>query len=546
MSKLQKNLDPKRISKLSENSNLNQAQSNEFLLNFIAGLRSSDAKVALHKTPSSWSYSLINNMVSAYQQQLPSMSAPSAPVSESESVGPNVDAPSQGASSSPSPSQNVNVTPNVDTPATSLEEPTTVTNGTQEVTAPELPTTETTGPVDGTPQVSGPNQAPQITSVWTRSTMPMFDETADIYFNASDADWDPLAWDFNISGAHTEIGTDPGPTPWIKVSVNIPETGMVGGDQFKVEATVRDPAGATDTDSIDMEVDGLQMRTWEVLFDNQDAQVSESVDLIGDRLREEAATRSSDPLIFDLDMDGLLGTTTGDNMSNGVIDGETVLFDIDPTRSSWGFVSSSDVPGRDAPSIPNGYVVYSSGETENIGGNGSWAPQEQGGNYIHAAAKLYSSGNDLVGEWTRVEGSQYDYRWGNRMDVEMTEWLKQGSGDGFLVWDFNGNGVIDDNTEMMSEYDTNGEFAFANGYEKLRHYFDKDGDGIVKGSELDGLMFWVDSNADAQTDAGELRTLSEYGITQIDLPENGVLDSEATIGAVNDHFSSDQAQFENS
>ena len=59
-------------------------------------------------------------------------------------------------------------------------------------------------------------------------------------------------------------------------------------------------------------------------------------------------------------------------------------------------------------------------------------------------------------------------------------------------------------------------------------------------------MFWVDSNADAQTDSGELVPLSDYGITQIDIPELGELASEATVGAVNNHISSEQAEFENS
>ena len=46
------------------------------------------------------------------------------------------------------------------------------------------------------------------------------------------------------------------------------------------------------------------------------------------------------------------------------------------------------------------------------------------------------------------------------------------------------------------------------------------------------LMFWVDSNADAQTDAGELKTLDQYGITQIEIPEEGTLTSTSTIGKV--------------
>ena len=46
--------------------------------------------------------------------------------------------------------------------------------------------------------------------------------------------------------------------------------------------------------------------------------------------------------------------------------------------------------------------------------------------------------------------------------------MKPGSGDGFLVWDKNGNGMIDDNTEMMSEFDEYGNKKFQNGFEKTR------------------------------------------------------------------------------
>ena len=143
---------------------------------------------------------------------------------------------------------------------------------------------------------------------------------------------------------------------------------------------------------------------------------------------------------------------------------------------------------------------------------------------------MYNNSGEWVGEWTRTGADSYDYYWGSRADKERTEWLKKGTNDGFLVWDHNGNGMIDDNTEMMSEFDREGNEVFANGYEKLRHYFDKDNDGVIAGQEMQGLMFWVDSNADAQTDAGELKTLDQYGITHIQIPETGELTSTSTIG----------------
>ena len=236
--------------------------------------------------------------------------------------------------------------------------------------------------------------------------------------------------------------------------------------------------------------------------------------------------------MFDLDKDGILDTDSGSNLANGTINGETVLFDIDPSRSSWAFVSSTDMPGLDAPALPNGRAVYEDGTRDIIGGNGRWNPQQSDGNFTHASAKLYNNAGEWVGEWTRLGRDNYDYFWGSRADAERTEWLKKGTNDGFLVWDHNGNGIIDDNTEMMSEFDRNGNEVYANGYEKLRAVFDKDGDGVVKGNELNGLMFWVDSNADAQTDSGELKTLNQYGITEIQIPDEGELTSTSTIGKV--------------
>ena len=69
----------------------------------------------------------------------------------------------------------------------------------------------------------------------------------------------------------------------------------------------------------------------------------------------------------------------------------------------------------------------------------------------------------------------------------------------------------------MSEYDIKGEHAFANGLEKLAHYFDKDGNGIVEAHEMQGLMFWVD-DGDAITEKGELIPPWKLGITQIVVP----------------------------
>jgi hypothetical protein len=54
---------------------------------------------------------------------------------------------------------------------------------------------------------------------------------------------------------------------------------------------------------------------------------------------------------------------------------------------------------------------------------------------------------------------------------------------------------------------------YANGYDKLA-LRDRDGDGVVRGAELEGLETWVD-DGDAKLEEGELKSLAELGVTAI-------------------------------
>ena len=562
MSKQQQRNQPKNPKPKQGKGKARSERSNNFLLDFISHLQPKAAENALTRSPEAWSQTLVNSMINAFQQQN-SMSVPSAPVSGNSTVNPSVSAPAVNSSNGVNTSSNV--TPSVDSPSVeniSPESPTTAPT-TQSVTAPTLPSqtevpgpntgpnvetptieTPTTGPgpSSGPQTVTGPNSPPEITSVWTRSTEVMFDETVDVYFNASDPDWDPLSWNYDISGSHTISGTDAGPTPWIKVSVDIPQSGMIAGDQFDVAASVFDPHGASDTDSVSIDVIGEQIAVWEVLFD------TESVNDVG----TNTPTRI-DPLIFDLNMDGQLDITGSNQEGNGTLDGDTVLFDMDPSQqgtSGWQLSSPGHRPGyyeggsnSRAPGVPNGTAIYDTGKQEstNKAGLGQWFEDRSMGE----SADIFDDKGALVGQWRQDAwgeshgGRIGQYFWEPLSDGEhreRTEWIK-GTGDGFLVWDHNGNGIIDDNTEMMSEFDIEGNKTFSNGFEKLAHYFDHDNDGIIRGSELDGLKFWVD-DGDAITEEGELQSLDKYGITQINIPGEGSLQSEATVGKVNENQNS--------
>ncbi len=91
-----------------------------------------------------------------------------------------------------------------------------------------------------------------------------------------------------------------------------------------------------------------------------------------------------------------------------------------------------------------------------------------------------------------------------------TAWTLAG-GDGFLVIDLNSNGTIDDITELFGSPDESG-------YSALSAY-DANSDNIVTQAEADaaGIQIWVDQNGNAQTDSGELHSLSDYNIASIDV-----------------------------
>lgn len=118
---------------------------------------------------------------------------------------------------------------------------------------------------------------------------------------------------------------------------------------------------------------------------------------------------------------------------------------------------------------------------------------------------------------------------GNGTDVK-TEWLKEGTEDGLLVADFNGDGKIDSGRELFRTTGVDGEQGkYTGGWDKLSQLFDKDQDGKVSEQELEGLLVWVDKNADGISDPGELQTVQSLGVTEIQIPPAGELVSNFTM-----------------
>jgi|GEM_PF-3393656 len=101
--------------------------------------------------------------------------------------------------------------------------------------------------------------------------------------------------------------------------------------------------------------------------------------------------------------------------------------------------------------------------------------------------------------------------------AERAAWVA--GGDGLLVRDLDGNGLITSGAELFGSGTT-----LANGAKALDGFaalagLDSNGDGIINASDaaFGQLQVWVDANGDAHTDAGELRSLADLGIASLDL-----------------------------
>jgi len=118
---------------------------------------------------------------------------------------------------------------------------------------------------------------------------------------------------------------------------------------------------------------------------------------------------------------------------------------------------------------------------------------------------------DLAGDGVRMssgaEGALFDINGLGR--IMWVAW-PVGEDDGWLALDRNGNGVIDDGSELFGNTTRlrSGKAA-QNGYEALAE-LDENGDGIVDthDPQFANLQIWIDADHNGRVGSGELRTLS--------------------------------------
>lgn len=133
---------------------------------------------------------------------------------------------------------------------------------------------------------------------------------------------------------------------------------------------------------------------------------------------------------------------------------------------------------------------------------------------------------DGVGLVDADNGVQFDTD--NDGEREQTGWVD--SNDGLLTIDVNGDGVINDMTEVVSAHldhpDLDATDMPQSSLEVLA-LFDANADGVIdtQDSIFDQLSIWQDANQNGLSDDGELLGLSERGITSIQLDYDSTQES---------------------
>jgi hypothetical protein len=113
--------------------------------------------------------------------------------------------------------------------------------------------------------------------------------------------------------------------------------------------------------------------------------------------------------------------------------------------------------------------------------------------------------------------------------LDKTAWA--GAQDGVLVWDKLGDGLVHDNSQYAfgqyatsTRFDAAGYNRLASDLDGLSDAFDTHRDGVfsITDEKFGEFRVWQDVNQNGVSDAGEVRSLADWGITSINLVSDGV------------------------
>ena len=167
------------------------------------------------------------------------------------------------------------------------------------------------------------------------------------------------------------------------------------------------------------------------------------------------------------------------------------------------------------------------------GGGGAGGAGDGGGGGAHGGGIVSPLVLDLDGdgvELSSLSGSNTYFDLNIDGFAERTGWVT--GGDGLLALDLNGNGRIDDNSELFGN-----ATGFDNGFLALFEH-DDNADGVIDQSDSTflSLRVWVDANQDGRSSTNELFSLSDLAIASINISATEV--NETNQGHLVSHRSS--------